>query len=48
MHHVSYTRNIDFNDTAAKEYLENLLSPAQVLARLENRDVSMFYHPYFA
>lgn len=43
-----YTRNRDFNDEAAGDYLEHLLTPEQVRAKLEERDMSMFKEPYVA
>ncbi len=36
-----YTRNSDFTDMVAKEYLDNLLSPDQLKAKLEHRDMSL-------
>ena len=36
-----YTRNADFTDAVAKEYLEQLLSPEQVKKKLETRDMSL-------
>ncbi|MBQ9902225.1 MAG: methionyl-tRNA formyltransferase [Clostridia bacterium] len=41
-----YTRNSDFTDDVAKEYLENLLSPEQLKRKLEKRDLSMFEKPF--
>lgn len=43
-----YTRNKDFNDAVAQEYLERLMTPEQVRAKLEARDLSMLEKPYIA
>lgn len=41
-----YTRNSDFTDVVAKDYLDNLLSPEQVKKLLENRDLELFEKPF--
>lgn len=43
---IRYTRNRDFNDVVAKEYLENLPNPLDIKNKLENRDLSQFLYPY--
>lgn len=43
-----YTRNSDFTDEVAQEYLNRLLSPAQVKSKLSERDLSMLEKPYIA
>ena len=41
-----YTKNIDFTDEVAKDYLENLLSPIEIKEKLENRDLSLLEKPF--
>jgi len=41
-----YTKNVDFNDEVAKNYLDNLLNPKQVYEALEKRDLSMLEKPF--
>lgn len=43
-----YTRNADFTDEVAKDYLEHLLSPEQVKCKLEKRDLSLLEKPFFS
>ncbi len=43
-----YTRNADFTDDVAKEYLENLLLPMQVKTKLEKRDLGLLVKPFIA
>ncbi len=43
-----YTRNSDFTDDAAKNYLDSLLSPEQVKVKLEQRDMSLLEKPFIA
>ena len=41
-----YTRNSDFTDKVAKDYLDHLLSPEEVKSRLEKRDLTLLEKPY--
>jgi methionyl-tRNA formyltransferase len=41
-----YSKNSDFCDEVAKEYLENLVSKTFIFDRLKNRDTSIFLRPY--
>lgn len=41
-----YTRNSDFTDAVAKDYLEHLLSPEQLKSKLEKRDLTMLEKPF--
>lgn len=41
-----YSRSIDFTDEVAKDYLENLLSPEEVMEKLKNRDLDLLKNPY--
>lgn len=43
-----YTRNSDFNDLVAQDYLDNILTCEQIFEKLQNRDMSMFRHPYIS
>lgn len=43
-----YTRNADFTDDVAKEYLENLFLPIQIKTKLEKRDLNMLVKPFIA
>ncbi len=43
-----YTRNSDFTDIVARNYLEHLPSPAQLKDRLENRDLSLLEKPFIS
>lgn len=43
---LRYTRNADFNDEVAAEYLERLMSPEAIRERLAARDLSKFLDPY--
>ncbi|MDE6600916.1 MAG: methionyl-tRNA formyltransferase [Lachnospiraceae bacterium] len=43
-----YTRNADFTDDVAREYLEALLSPEQLKNKLEQRDLSLLEKPFIA
>ena len=45
---MRYTRNIDFNDDVAREYLGNMLTPKQVYNLLANRYMSMFTNPFLS
>ena len=45
---LRYTRNSDFTDEVASEYLENLPSPDDVIAALTARDLSKFLNPFLA
>lgn len=43
---LRYTRNQDFTDSVAEEYLGRLLSPAEIQTRLAARDLCKFLDPY--
>lgn len=43
---IRYTKNIDFNDEKAKEYMENLITENEIFERLSNRDKSLLLNPY--
>ncbi|MDE5717193.1 MAG: methionyl-tRNA formyltransferase [Lachnospiraceae bacterium] len=43
-----YTRNADFTDDVAREYLGTLLSPEQLKIKLEQRDLSLLEKPFIA
>ena len=43
---LRYTRNQDFTDGVAKEYLERLMDPAKIRQALEERDLDRFIDPY--
>ena len=43
-----YTRNSDFTDLVAEDYLDHLLTPEQVKSKLEARDMSMLEKPFLA
>lgn len=43
---VRYTRNRDFTDEVADEYLNRLPSPEQMLAATQRRDMSLLLRPY--
>lgn len=43
-----YTRNLDFTDEVAKDYLNHLFSPEQLKVRLEQRDMSLLEKPFIA
>jgi methionyl-tRNA formyltransferase len=45
---LRYTRNADFNDAVAAEYLARLLSPGDVQAALERRDMGRYVRPLVA
>ena len=42
---LRYTRNADFTDTVAAEYLARLPTPQQMLADVQHRDLSQFLRP---
>lgn len=42
---LRYTRNADFTDAVASEYLKRLPTPRQVCAALEERDLEQFIRP---
>ena len=42
---LRYTRNADFTDEVAREYLSRLLSTTQMLDTLRQRDISLFLRP---
>lgn len=43
---IRYTRNAEFNDEVASNYLNNLWVPKQIRQKLEERDLSMLLRPY--
>lgn len=43
---IKYTRNTDFTDNVAWDYLNNLPSAQKLLDRLNHRDLSKFIKPY--
>lgn len=43
---IRYTKNIDFTDEVAFEYLNNLPSPEEVKRIMDKRDMSKFLNPY--
>ncbi len=43
---LRYTRNAEFTDEVAAEYLTRLLSPAQIRQRLERREAGLYLRPY--
>ncbi|SMF67541.1 Methionyl-tRNA formyltransferase [Paenibacillus uliginis N3/975] len=43
---IRYTRNKDFHDEVAKDYLENLPAPVDLKNKLEQRDINQFLYPY--
>lgn len=43
---IRYTRNRDFTDKVASEYLTRLPSPDSIYASLKARDMSHFLHPF--
>ena len=45
---IRYTRNADFTDEVAREYLDRLPTPEEVRASLDSRDTSAFLLPHFA
>jgi len=42
-----YTRNADFDDRVASEYLARLFTPDQIRRALVSRDESLLLHPYY-
>ena len=45
---LRYTKNADFSDAVAAEYLSRLPTPADMHCALSCRDLSQFYHPRVA
>mgnify|MGYP002868672130 CR=1 FL=1 len=43
-----YTRNKDFDDAAASEYLGRLMTAEEIYFALKNRDMQMFENPYIS
>jgi Methionyl-tRNA formyltransferase len=41
-----YTKNCDFTDEVAKDYLDHLLTPEQLKCKLEHRDLSLLEKPF--
>jgi folate-dependent phosphoribosylglycinamide formyltransferase PurN len=45
---IRYTRKADFTDQVVKEYLNRVLSPHEIEAKLAARDLGRFVNPYVA
>lgn len=45
---IRYSRNSEFNDAVAEDYLKNMLSPEEIEEKIKNRDLSMLKDPYIA
>jgi hypothetical protein len=43
---IRYTKNADFDDDVAQEYLNNLPSSDSILNTLENIDLTKFLNPF--
>jgi hypothetical protein len=43
---LRYTKNSDFHDVVAKNYLENIPTPELIFSEMANRDLSQFVRPY--
>ena len=43
---IRYTKNKDFNDIVAKQYLNNLPSPKRVYEKCKNRQLELFFNPF--
>ncbi|MBE5900472.1 MAG: methionyl-tRNA formyltransferase [Lachnospiraceae bacterium] len=43
---LRYTKNSEFTDEVARDYLENLLSPKEVREKLERRNLAMLEKPF--
>ena len=43
---IRYTKNIDFNDNVAEEYLNNLFTEEEIFNKLLNRDKDLLLNPY--
>ncbi len=43
---IRYTKNKDFNDIVAKEYINNLPSSTEIKMALNNADKSKYLHPF--
>lgn len=43
---MKYTRNSDFTDDVAKQYLENLPTENEIMEKLQQRNTNMLYHPF--
>lgn len=43
---IRYTRNKDFNDDIAKEYLNNLPTPIEIKRKMDNREMDKFLNAY--
>jgi len=44
---IRYTRNKDFNDEVAAEYLQNRMTPEELFLILKNRNEELFLRPVF-
>lgn len=44
---ISYTKNKDFDDIVAKNYLNNLPTSEFIYKKLQNADTTLFLNPYF-
>lgn len=45
-HEIRYSKNIEFDDIVAKEYLNNLPTKFEILDSISTRDTSKFIKPY--
>ena len=45
---LRYSRNSDFTDALAEEYLRRLPTPQEMKSSLESRDLSLFLRPFIA
>ncbi|MEK7399286.1 MAG: hypothetical protein AAB116_20290 [Candidatus Poribacteria bacterium] len=43
---IRYSRNSDFTDIVAEEYLNNLPHPNKIRGKIRHRDLSKFVNPY--
>ncbi len=44
---LRYTRNADFTDAVAQDYLNHLPTPAEMFNTISARDNTLFHHPHF-
>jgi folate-dependent phosphoribosylglycinamide formyltransferase PurN len=43
---IRYSQRADFTDEIASSYLQSMLSPQEIMVKLENRDMGKFLNPY--
>ena len=43
---IRYSRNVEFNDDVAEDYLKNLFTKDEIFEKLKNRDKSLLLNPY--